>query len=285
MSLRDPDAQVAAGYPRGNMPRFDLSDDDIKALAAALHDIQSAPGNVESSGARGGSILPLAVAAALFPGLHFLLSSIPVRKRLIAMVKPRGFAILYSLCAFATFIAMIVFYRTAPYIEVWSAPRWTRWIPDLAMPVALLFLVAGFSTPSPTAVGGSSALVADGPKGIQAITRHPANWGFAIWAMAHLATNGELHVILVALSILILAFGGMLHIDARRASSSTTEENRDAWAKYKAKTSVIPFLAIVTGRAKISFREIGIVRVLIAGFVYFAILHTHALIIGASPFP
>src|SRR5690349_17314004 len=90
-ALREPDAEIAAGYPRGNMPRFAASDEDVHALAAALRAIDEAPGNVASSGARGGSILPLALAAAAFAALHFLLSAIPVRKRLSGALKQGGF--------------------------------------------------------------------------------------------------------------------------------------------------------------------------------------------------
>ncbi len=284
-SLRDPDAQIAAGYPRGSMPRFDLGDEDVAAIAAALREIESAPGNVQSSGQRGGSIVPLALSAAAFAGLHFLLSSLSVRRRVIAKMGDKGFSGLYSALAFTSFIAMVWFYRLAPYVEVWSPPRVTRWVPVVTMPVAMLFLVAGFSTPSPTMVAQGAIVTKedDGggrPKGILAVTRHPALWGFALWAVSHLATNGELHVVLVALSIAALAFGGMLHIDARRAAALG-----DAWGRYTAKTSVLPFAAMVSGRAKLRFGEIGIVRVLIAGFLYYAILHAHAFVIGASPYP
>jgi uncharacterized membrane protein/mono/diheme cytochrome c family protein len=277
-ALREPDSEIAAGYPRGNMPRFDATDDDVRAVAAALRELDAVP---RSSTERGGSILPLVIAAAAFAGMHFLLSSIPVRKRLIGALKQGGFSGLYSVIVLASFGAMIWFYRTAPYIEVWSPPRWTRWVPVLVMPVALLFLVTGFSAPNPTAVAQGAHVKKDGPpRGIQAVTRHPALWGFAIWALGHLATNGELHVMLVAASILVLAFGGMMHIDARRR-----HELGEDWAKYTAKSSLVPLAAILQGRAKLRLGEIGFVRVLIVAFVYVALLHTHALIIGASPFP
>lgn len=38
-------------------------------------------------------------------------------------------------------------------------------------------------------------------------------------------------------------------------------------------------------RARLDYRGIGVVRVLAAALVYVSILHTHAMLIGASPMP
>jgi uncharacterized membrane protein/mono/diheme cytochrome c family protein len=283
-SLRDPDADIPAGYMRGTMPRFDLGDEDVHAMAEAIQEISSGAETPSTSGARrGGSIIPLLLAAASFVGFHLLLSSVAVRKRLIGSLKQSGFAGLYSLIAFASFGAMVWFYRTAPYVEVWQPPRPTRWVPLLTMPIAIAFMVFGFSTPSPTSVAqGEKAKDEKSAFGIFAITRHPALTGFALWGLSHLAPNGELHVIIVALAIVTLAISGMLHIDARRA-----KDLGEVWTHYRAKTSIFPFLALAQGRAKLGTMGAAywLVRVLIAVFIYTAILHTHALVIGASPYP
>ena len=117
-------------------------------------------------------------------------------------------------------------------------------------------------------------------RGIQAVTRHPALWGFTLWALSHLATNGELHVVLLAIGILVLAVFGMFHIDARRQNALG-----DAWTTYAENTSILPFAAIARGKAKLRLRDIGLVRPIIVAVIYVGILHTHALVIGASPFP
>jgi len=154
-------------------------------------------------------------------------------------------------------------------------------VPILVMPIALAFMVLGFSTPSPTAVRQEQkAKDANVVRGIQAVTRHPALWGFTLWALSHLATNGELHVIILATGIFVLAVGGMLHIDARRRSSLG-----EAWTEYAERTSVFPFAAMARGKAKLRFGDIGVVRLVITAVIYVGILHTHALVIGASPFP
>ena len=281
-ALEDPDADVVVGYPRGMMPKFGLPNEDVLSIARAIEQMPAPPPSSRGDGARSPTAMAwLAISSALFVGLHLLLSSIAVRKKLIKTVGAGGFAGLYSLMAGVTLVGMVLAFRAAPYVEVWVPARALRWAPVLAMPVAILFMVAGFSTKSATAVGQQGALEEERPaRGILSVTRHPALWGFTIWATAHLATNGELRAIIVFVAILTLALLGMLHIDRRRAA-----ELGDAWKTYEAQTSLVPFGAILGKRATFDVRGIGIARVLISAFLYVAVLHTHALLIGASPMP
>ena len=287
-SLREPDADVLLGFPRGVMPRFELDDEDAASIARAIEALvvpegsnpfapTPAPVPQVSESAMG----LLAGYSAWFVGLHLLLSSAKVRKRLVTKLGAKRFAALYSVCAVIGLVGMIVSFRGAPYVEVWLPPRAFRWVPLLAMPVVVLFLIAGFSTKSATTVGSADAAAdPEAARGIFTITRHPALWGFALWAGAHLLANGELRAILVFLPILVLAVAGMLHIDRRRAA-----ELGDVWEGYAARTSLVPFAAILRRKNRLDLRGIGIVRVLAAAFVYVAILHMHALVIGASPMP
>ena len=279
-SLRDPDADVAEGFPR-TMPRFDLPPDDVASIVLALRDM-SGP-MVESAGSpKTTSVLGwLALSASAFVLIHLVLSSLGVRKRVIGAIGQRGFSAVYSIAVAVCFVGMILAFRASPYVEVWAPPRVLRWVPVLIMPVVVLFMVAGFSTKSATSVGkGELAKNDEAARGIFAITRHPALCGFAMWGLAHLCANGELRAVIVFLSVFSLAIAGMFHIDARRAA-----ELGDGWKPFADRTSRFPFAAIASGRAKLDLRGIGIVRVLVAVFFYTAILHTHALTIGASPMP
>ena len=94
------------------------------------------------------------------------------------------------------------------------------------------------------------------------------------------STTTFLGAILVFVPILVLAVAGMVHIDRRRAA-----DLGDVWEGYRARTSLVPFAAIIRGKNRLDLRGIGIVRVLAAAFVYVAVLHMHALVIGASPMP
>lgn len=275
-SVRDPDADVVVGFPRGNMPRFDLSAADLENIQHELKNMSE-----EVVPPKQPSMVPFATSVLWFVGMHFILSSIPVRKKLIARFKEKGFGALYSLVIAFGLVGIIWHFRSVPYIELFAPPRWTRWVPILVMPIALLFMVLGFSTPGPTTVRQEErAKDTSTVKGIQAVTRHPALWGFALWALSHLATNGELHVVILAVGIFVLAVGGMFHIDARRQHALG-----DAWTTYAESTSILPFAAIARGKAKLRLKDIGLVRPIIVAVIYVGILHTHALVIGASPFP
>src|SRR3546814_6752710 len=78
------------------------------------------------------------------------------------------------------------------------------------MPVAAVLLVAGITTRSPTAVGGDAVL--DDPRtvrGILTITRHPFLNATGLWALAHLAANGDLASILLFGALALLSYAGM----------------------------------------------------------------------------
>jgi len=51
------------------------------------------------------------------------------------------------------------------------------------------------------------------------ITRHPFLWGIALWALVHLIINGDLASLILFGSLLLLAVGGTLAIDARRGAT------------------------------------------------------------------
>jgi uncharacterized membrane protein len=258
------------------MPRFDLKAEELESVQSELKNLSMTVVPPKTP-----SMVPFASSVVWFVGMHFLLSAAPVRARLVSKFKQKGFSALYSLVIAFGFIGIVWHFRSAPYVELWAPPRWTRWIPILVMPISLLFLVLGFSTRGPTTVGqGETAKDENVVRGIQAVTRHPALWGFAFWALAHLATNGELNVVILCVGILTLAFGGMFHIDARRR-----RDLGDAWDAFAERTSILPFKALLQGRAKLRLRDIGLVRPIIVAVLYVGILHTHALVIGASPFP
>ncbi|MBX3187425.1 MAG: c-type cytochrome [Labilithrix sp.] len=276
-AMRDPDADVVAGFPRGTMPKYPLVDDEIASITLAIEKL-AAPA---AEPAHRGSTTPLFVSAAAFTGLHLLLSSIPVRRRLIAALSQRGFAGVYSLLVAAAFAGMIFGYVKAPYVEVWLPPRGMRWMPLLVMPFAILLMVAGFSTRGPTTVGGEALASQESASlGVFSITRHPALWGFALWGMSHTLANGELRAVVLFLAVLTLALVGMVHIDRRRAA-----ELGEAWTKYQERTSLVPFAAIMGGRAELDLRGIGWARFAAAIVIYVGVLHTHHLVIGASPLP
>jgi uncharacterized membrane protein len=222
-------------------------------------------------------VVGLLIATVLFVGLHFLLSA--VREPLVARIARRPFLGLYSLIAIITLAWMITAYRTAPYVELWPHAAWSRWLAIAVMPVATLLLVCGFLTPNPTAVGGERVLArADSAAGIFKVTRHPVMWAIALWSAVHLLANGTLASLIFFGGLLVLSLGGIAHIERRRATDS-------GWQRLAAASSVIPFIAIVQGRAPGWLRELGLWRVALGLVVYLVLLFGHREVFGVPILP
>jgi uncharacterized membrane protein len=147
--------------------------------------------------------------------------------------------------------------------------------------IAFVFAVVGLTTPSPTATGGESRLELDEPaQGVLRITRHPFLWGVALWAVTHLALNGDSASVVLFGSLLVLALGGPLLIDAKRKRAFGPK-----WERFAAMTSNVPFAAILSGRNALQFGEIGAWRVVAAFGAWAAMLAAHPWLFGVSALP
>src|ERR1700758_4368504 len=98
-------------------------------------------------------LFSLVVAGIAFCGSHILLSSTRLRGSLREQFGERGFLAVYSVTALVTFAWFLVAYTRAPTIALWPSQKWTALVPVVIMPLATVLLVAGYSTPNPTAVG------------------------------------------------------------------------------------------------------------------------------------
>jgi uncharacterized membrane protein len=227
-----------------------------------------------------GSIAALALAALAFVGGHFILSH-PLRAPLIRRLGALPFAGLYSLLVGLAFAWMLLAYGKAPYIELWGKAEWFRWpLVIIMLPISIM-VVAGLTSPNPALFMSEGALKNPGAAhGIFAVTRHPMNLGFGIWGLGHLVMNGDLATIILAGSIAILGIGGSWAQEQRKAA-----ELGEAWKRYEAVTSFVPFAAIAAGRARFSPKEIGYWRLAGGLVLWAALLHLHHYITGANPIP
>ena len=276
-SIVEPNHDVVEGYMPGAMPGLAMREGDVDHLVAAILEIGGAPKPEPAKGdGKNGSLRAIASATLVFVLGHIGLSSLTLRRPLIQRLSEKGFQGIYSLLVLAAFVWMIFAYRAAPYVELWRAPPWTRWIPLVTMPIAFLFLVCGYSTQNPTQMMQEKAVGAE-PRGIVRITRHPALWSFALWGMAHIPPNGDVASICLFGGIAFLAIAGMQHIDSRRKVALG-----EAWEPFAAKTSLVPFARGGVGKA---LAEIGIVRFVVVILLYVGMLHGHRLVIGVSAMP
>jgi len=148
------------------------------------------------------------------------------------------------------------------------------------MPLAFVLLAGAFLTPNPGAVGAERALErADVARGVMRITRHPFLWGVALWAGVHLIVNGTLAAVLFFGSMLLTALVGTRDIDRKRS-----RQYPEAWARYTAVTSNVPFAAVLSRRNRIVLREM--LAPIVAGLLLTALLLLfHARLFRVSPLP
>lgn len=115
-------------------------------------------------------------AWACFLGAHMIPALPGPRGWLVARLGRRGYLAAFSLLSIGLLYWLIVAAGRAPFVPLWDQTGWSRWLVNIAMPLAIL--TAALS------VGMSGLVLA-----------------FALWAGAHLLANGDLaHAIF---------FGGM----------------------------------------------------------------------------
>ena len=222
------------------------------------------------------ALLSLVIAGGAFCGSHILLSSTRLRGSLRDQLGEGGFLFVYSLTALVIFAWFVAAYARAPTIVLWPRERWTALVPVLTMPLAAILLVAGYSTRNPTAVGMERSARADDPApGILRVTRHPVMWAIGLWAISHLIANGDLSSLLFFGLLAALALGGSVMIDRKKQLALGGD-----WSRLAEVTSNLPFAALVTGRTRLRWRDIGLLRI-ITGLLLYAVLYlAHPIITG-----
>ncbi|MGR3617639.1 MAG: NnrU family protein [Paracoccaceae bacterium] len=125
--------------------------------------------------------LILTVGVALWWAAHLFKRVAPARRAAMGD-KGRG---LVALAILASVVLMIIGYRMAPFVPVWTPPTYMVHINNL-------LVLIGIWAMSPAGTKGK----------ILSGIRHPMLMGFRLWALAHLLVNGD------AASLVL--FGGLL---------------------------------------------------------------------------
>jgi uncharacterized membrane protein len=194
----------------------------------------------------------VAFLCVLFGGSHIGLAAL--RGRLVARLGEPGFAALFSVIAAVTFAALVMYYADhrfdgAPGLALAdsAALRWP--LIGLAM-VGLALTVPGLvSYPRlPSALFAQPIRTA---RGIEKISRHPFFAGIGLFALAHALLATRLVGTVFFGGLLLLVVVGTWHQDrkllARRGA---------AYAGYLASTSAVPFAAILSGRQRLTWRDL-----------------------------
>jgi uncharacterized membrane protein len=209
----------------------------------------------------GSGMNTFAWALAGFVLLHIGVSTTGLRAALVARIGEGLYRAAFSLASFGLLAAMIYGFtqmRADPFDQLnallWRPADWLRWPAIVLAFAGTMFVVTGVLTPGPTYAGfeARSLAQAEPARGVLRITRHPFLWGVALWAAAHLMTNGERFALM-----LFGALGFMAIYGARSIDRKGQARDPERWAGFAAASSNVPFLAILQGRNRLALGEIG----------------------------
>ncbi len=178
----------------------------------------------------------LITTCILFVGSHLALSH-PLRDGLASRLGERGFQVVYSIIAIATFILVVQAWRgTPPEPPLWAVGD-GLWIVAsvIVLFASILFMGSLIGNPA-LAAPGAAAAAQGAPRGVFAITRHPMMWAFALWAIAHVLVMPTHAQIVLSVTIAFLALVGSAGQDVKKARLMG-----DAWRHWASRTSFVPF--------------------------------------------
>jgi len=227
----------------------------------------------------------LMIAGVTFIAIHLLISGTRFRDRITGAIGEGPYLGLFALASLATIVWLVISYNAAAASSenriLYDLGRGVR---DLGIPlIAIAFLlgVQGLLIPNPTSVRYGAAEPKEATvKGVLRITRHPFLWGVIIWSAFHVMANGDLASVLFFGTFLAVAFLGTFSIDAKRE-----RKLGGAWKGFAAKTSNIPFAAVIGRRNSLKIGESLGWRFLVAAGLFLVVLFSHASLFHASPFP
>jgi uncharacterized membrane protein len=221
----------------------------------------------------------LIIAALVWIALHLGLAGTTLRDAVVGRIGDQPFRGIFSVLSIVVLVCLVWTWSATPTSPLWVAPDWLRWVLVLAMLPAFVLFVASVNGRNPTMIGPSGN-VAQPPRGMIRVTRHPMLWSFAIWAGVHILGNGDTASIVFFGAFLITALAGMPSIDAKLA-----RRDPNVWQALSAATSIVPFAAIAQGRNRFVPNEIGWLNPVIGVLAWIVILIAHPWLFGVSPVP
>lgn len=216
-------------------------------------------------------------AMGLFLALHSVPAIPAIRQTLVARLGRGLYLALYSLASLASLTWVFYAALALDHVELWPAAAWRAWIALILSPVALFLLVAGLISPNPGSITFRRGETQ--PGAIVAITRHPVLWGFILWSGSHVLANGDLRSLMLFGVLGLFAVMGIVMTERR-----SQRRLGPAWSEIVAATSVLPFAAVASGRARLRLDTPTLVALLAAIVTTTWLLWgAHAALFGADP--
>jgi uncharacterized membrane protein len=229
---------------------------------------------------RGGTLLAMTQFVLLLSAFvvsHIALATPPIRDGLVARLGENGFRIGYSILSLVLLIGAIRAYQPLAEVPLWEAGVGAFHAANLVMLLASILFV-GSLTPRNKALAGVPASVSgsDGPVGVLRWTRHPMMWAFGLWAVVHVWLSGDWPTIVLAGGLGLLAIVGAAFQDGKKAKQLGSD-----WKIYAARSSFVPFVAILTGKQPVSAVWPGLVPVVGGILFWLALTWLHPSLMGA----
>ena len=176
-----------------------------------------------------------------------------LRSRAEAIIGARLYRVVFALVSipFATILIIYFFNHRYDGLQMWQVQgvpgvQSTVWILSA---ISFIFLYpATFNLLEIAAVQKPQVYLFE--TGIIRITRHPQMVGQIIWCVAHTLWLGTTFTLVTSLGLIAHHLFAVWHGDRRLAA-----RYGEAFEKVKARTSIIPFKAIIDGRQTIKWQE------------------------------
>ncbi len=221
------------------------------------------------------------LALTLFVASHFLPRVGGLRERLIGMVGRRVYFGVYGLLSTILLVWVVSAAIRSPYVDLWPQLPWTRWVPNIAMPIAMILVTCGIGLRQPFTLGGKRGAEFDPARpGFAAISRHPLFLALALWSGAHLVPNGDLAMVILFGSFLVMALAAIPAFDARARHSLGGSAGA-----FFANTAILSLSPLIRGDWVRANARGTAIRAGVGLVLWIALLHLHSVIIGVSPFP
>jgi uncharacterized membrane protein len=195
-------------------------------------------------------------------------------------IGPRLYRVLFALLSLPLAVVLIIYFFNHRYdgLQLWQIQgspgiQAVVWVLSA---ISFLFLYpATFNLLEIAAIEKPQVHLYE--TGIIRITRHPQMVGQVIWCIAHTLWIGTTFTLLTSVGLVLHHLFAVWHGDRR-----LLKRYGDAFEAVKARTSVIPFLAVLQGRQKLKVEEF--LRPAYLGVTIFILLlwWAHPLLIQAT---
>lgn len=195
-------------------------------------------------------------------------------------IGPRLYRILFALVSLPLAVVLIIYFFNHRYdgLQLWQV----QGVPGI-QPLVWVLSAISFLFLYPATFNLLEIAAIQKPQvhlfetGIIRITRHPQMVGQVIWCVAHTLWIGTSFTLLTSVGLVLHHLFAVWHGDKRMQA-----RYGEAFEAAKARTSVIPFLAILQGRQSLKWEEF--IRPAYLGITVFVLLlwWAHPLLITAT---